>query len=103
MSRAGVTLLVLAVTVYVLKAAGPLILGGRALPPRVARLTGLLPVPLLAALIVTSTVAADESLVFDARVAGLAAAAVALWRRLPFVVVVVLAGAVTAGVRALGA
>lgn len=99
MTPAGRTLLALTVAVYALKAAGPLVLGGRALPPRVSRVTSLLPVPLLAALIITSTVAADESLVFDARLAGVAAAAVALWRKMPFVVVVVLAGAVTAAVR----
>lgn len=102
MSAATITLLALAVTVYLLKAAGPLVLGGRVLPERVTRVAALLPVPLLAALIVTSTVASDEALVLDARLVGVCAAALALWRRLPFVVVVVLAGVVTATVRALG-
>lgn len=102
MSDGTLTLLLLAVIVYALKAAAPLALAGRTLPPRASRLIALLPVPLLAALIVTSTVAADESLVFDARLVGVGVAALALWRRLPFVVVVVLAGVATALVRAVG-
>jgi hypothetical protein len=59
-----------------------------------------LPIPLLAALVVTSTLATGEEWSFDARIVGLVAAALALWRRLPFVVVVVIAGAATAVARA---
>ena len=101
MSDATLTLLLLTVIVYPLKAAGPLALAWRPVPARLARLVALLPVPLLAALIVTSTVAGDRTWVFDARLVGLGVAAVALWRKLPFIVVVVLAGAATAAVRAL--
>ena len=102
MSDATVTLVVLASVTYALKAAGPLALAGRTLPSRVSRLVSLLPVPLLAALIVTSTVANDETWTLDARLVGLAAAAVALWRRLPFVAVVLVAGGATAAARAIG-
>ena len=59
-------------------------------------------ITLLAALVVTSTFAEGESLTIDARVVGLMVAAVALQRRAPFVVVVVLAAAATAIARALG-
>lgn len=101
MSAASATLLVLSVITYGLKAVGPVLLGGdRRLSPRLQRVTGLLPVPLLAALVATSTFVDGRSWVLDARVAGLAAAAVALWRRLPFVVVVLVAAAATAAVRA---
>jgi len=92
---------VLALGTYALKAAGPLVLGSRPLPARFERITVALPVPLLAALVVTSTVVDDGHWVLDARVVGLLAAAVGLARRLPFVVVVVLAGAATAVARAL--
>ena len=102
MSDATLTLVLLAVIVYPLKAAGPLVLAGRTLPPRVTRLASLVPVPLLAALIVTSTVAGDRAWVFDARLLGVGAAALALWRKLPFIFVVIVAGATTALVRALG-
>lgn len=94
------TLVALAVGTYVLKATGPLVLGGeRDLPPVVARLAVLLPAPLLAALVATSTLVSEQRLIVDERLAGLLVAAVALWRRAPFVLVVVLAAAATAGVR----
>ena len=101
MSTATITLVVLATITYALKAAGPLALAGRALPERIDRVVAVLPIPLLAALVVTSTLADGEQWTFDARIVGLAAAAVALWRRLPFVAVVIIAGAATAAVRAI--
>jgi hypothetical protein len=55
---------------------------------------------MLGALIVTNTFASGQDLVIDARAAGVAAAAVATWRRLPFPLIIVLASAVTAVVRA---
>jgi branched-subunit amino acid transport protein len=97
---ATAVLLGLAAGTFALKAAGPLLLGRRGLPPAVIRLTDLLPAALLAALVVVGTFVADRALVVDARVAGLAAAAIALAARLPFVVVVVAAAAATALVRA---
>ncbi|MGF1595899.1 MAG: AzlD domain-containing protein [Acidimicrobiales bacterium] len=104
MTAATITLLVLAAGTYTLKAIGPLALGGdRQLPPMVERLALLLPAPLLAALVASATLVDDQRWVLDARVVGLAAAAVALWRRLPFVVVVVAAAAATAAARALAA
>jgi len=60
----------------------------------------LLPAALFGALIVVSTVGGDRALVLDARVAGLAAAGVAVWRRAGFVVVVIAAAGATAAVRA---
>ena len=48
-----------------------------------------------------NTFAGDRRLVLDARAVGLAVAIVATWRKAPFVVVVGLAAASTALVRAL--
>ena len=84
-----------------LKAAGPVLLGGRELPPRVRGLVGLLAPALLAALVVTQAVASGRHVVLDARLAGVAAAVVALWLRAPVLVAVAVAAAVTAGLRAL--
>ena len=104
MSTVTVVLLTLAVGTYALKAAGPLLLGGdRSLPRWVDRLAMLLPAPLLAALVITSTVANGKDLVLDARVFGIVAAAVVLRFRGPFVVAVVVAAAATAIARAIGA
>lgn len=70
--------------------------------PRVARTASLVTVGLLAALVGVQTVTTGPDVTLDARVPALAVAAVALVLRAPFVVVVVLAAATAAGLRALG-
>jgi branched-subunit amino acid transport protein AzlD len=69
--------------------------------PRVRRVAALLPVALLGALIAVQTFTVGQSLTIDARAAGLAVAAVAVWRKAPFLVVVGLAAATAALLRAL--
>jgi len=86
---------------YALKATGLVALANRQLPARVEELLGLLPAALFGSLIVVSTFGDGQSLVIDARAAGLAAAAVAVWRRAGFVVVVLAAAVATAAVRAI--
>lgn len=100
MSTTIIVLIGLSVGTFALKSAGPLFLGGRALPAILDRVAARLPAALLAALVVVSTIANGRDLVFDARVVGVAAAAVALRFRAPFVIVVIAAVAATAGVRA---
>lgn len=68
--------------------------------PVLARVAALLPVALLAALVGVLTVSTGRSLVLDARAAGVAAGAVAVLLRAPFLVVVSVAAVVAAGVRA---
>jgi branched-subunit amino acid transport protein len=91
----------LAVGSYALKALGLVALRGRPIPALLEDVLALFPAALFGALIVVSTVGGDRALVLDARVAGLAAAAIALWRRAGFVVVVVAAAGTTAVVRLL--
>lgn len=100
MSAATLTFLGLGLLSYLFKAAGPLVLGGRRLPPVVERLASLVPAPLLAALVLTSAVVDSGRFSFDARLAGLVAAAVALRFKANFIVVVVVAALATAAVRA---
>lgn len=95
-------ILVLAGGTYAMKSAGPLLLGGRRLPLRLERVVDLLPAALLAALIAVQTLTHDGALTVDARAPGVAAAALAALRGAPFLVVVGVAMAVTAGLRALG-
>lgn len=57
--------------------------------PRMGAVAGSLTVALLASLTVMNTVASGTQLAFDARLGALAAAALALWLRLPFLAVVV--------------
>jgi branched-subunit amino acid transport protein AzlD len=92
---------VTAVGCYAVKLIGLLVPAGALERPLVKRLSALLPVALLAALTAQQTFADGRVLVLDARAAGLAAAAVALVLRAPFLVVVAVAVAVTAGMRAL--
>jgi hypothetical protein len=69
--------------------------------PRVRRVATLVPIALLSGLAAVEIFGAGRHVVVDARAAGLAFAFVALWRRGPFLVVVVGAAVVTAVVRAL--
>jgi hypothetical protein len=70
--------------------------------PAVKRLAALVPLALLAALTAIQTFGTgDLRLTVDARAAGLAAAAVSLLLRAPFLVVVAVAVLVTAAVRAI--
>ncbi len=77
------------------KAAGPVLLGTRQLPPRVASVVDVLAPAMLAALVVTQTVGGDREIVIDARLAGVVAGGIAVWLRAPLLVVM-LAAAVTA-------
>jgi branched-subunit amino acid transport protein len=81
------------------KASGPVLLGDRELPPRVAALVEVLAPAMLAALVVTQTVGGDRELVFDERLAGVAAGAVAVRLRAPLIVVMVVAAVVAALIR----
>jgi branched-subunit amino acid transport protein len=101
MSSIWITIVLLAVGTVAIKATGPVILGDRELPPRLSGVVERLAPSLLAALIVVDTFGRDQALRIDETAAGLAAAALALAAKLPMVVVVLVAAAVTAGLRAL--
>ncbi|MEU7153757.1 AzlD domain-containing protein [Streptomyces sp. NPDC045470] len=93
---------VTAVGCYLVKYLGLLVPAGALERPLVKRLAALLPVALLAALTAQETFSDGQQLLFDAKVAGVGAAVVALLFRAPFLLVVAVAVVVTAGVRALG-
>lgn len=95
-------ILVLAGLAYAFKAIGLVGLDGVQLPDWFAKVTGLLPPALLAALVVAQTFAEGTHLEADARIVGVAAGCVAVWRRAPFLVVVVVAAGTTALIRAVG-
>jgi hypothetical protein len=84
---------------YLLKLAGLSVPARWLEAPIVQRIAALLPIALLAALAAVQAVATGTRLVVDARLAGVAAAVVALLLRAPFLVVVGVAAAVAAGVR----
>jgi branched-subunit amino acid transport protein len=94
-------LIALGVISYGLKAVGPVLVGGRELGPRLRETLDLVAVPLLAALILLQTVGLRHHLVLDERVPALAVAGVLVWRKAPFLVVVLAAAATAALLRAL--
>jgi uncharacterized membrane protein len=89
---------------YLLKLAGYLVPARVLDHPRIRRLVELLPVALLTALVVVEAVASGRHWHFDGpRLAGFAVGAVAVWRRAPFLVIVVLAALTAALLRLAGA
>jgi branched-subunit amino acid transport protein len=84
-----------------IKAAGPVLLGGRDLPPLVVALVAMLAPALLAALVVSEIFGEEGHLVIDARALGLTVAGVALALRAPMLLVVTLAVVTTALARAI--
>ena len=85
---------------YLLKLAGYLAPSSWLEQPRVMRIAGLVTVALLSALVAVQSFATGHRLTLDARMAALAVAAILLWRRAPFIVVVVAGAVVAAGLRA---
>ena len=95
-------ILVTAAGCYALKLAGLSIPERVLATPIVQRIAAFLPVALLAALVAVQTFAMGSEVQVDARLAGVAAAVVALLLRAPFLVVVAVAAVVAAALRALG-
>lgn len=92
--------LALAAFAYGCKVVGLIVVGGRTLPPVVARCLALIPAAMIAALVVKDTFSIGRDLVLDARAAGLAAAVFAAWRKAPLIVVILAGAGVTAALRA---
>jgi branched-subunit amino acid transport protein len=83
-----------------IKAAGPVALGGRELPPWFTGVVALLAPALFAALVVTQALADGRHLAVGADTAGVALAGAVAWRGGSVVAVVVVAAATTAALRA---
>jgi branched-subunit amino acid transport protein len=99
MSSVWIVVIVVAVFTMLFKAAGPVFLGRRQLPPRVDAVVALIAPVMLTALVVTQTFGGDEEIQVDARVPGVAAAALAIWRGASIIVAMVIAASVTALIR----
>lgn len=94
-------IMVTAAGCYLLKLAGLSVPSTVLEHPLVHRVADLIPVALLAALVAVQVFAEGPALVLDARVAGLAAAVLALLLRAPFIVVVLAAAGTAALLRLL--
>ena len=100
MSGVWLMIVSLALGTAALKLLGPLFLGGRTFPAVAMGIIELLASALLAALLVVETFGNGRSLTLDARALGVAAAALALAKRVPVTVAVVGAAVVAALARA---
>jgi branched-subunit amino acid transport protein len=83
-----------------IKAAGPIALGGRELPEKFTGVVLLAPA-LLAALVVTQALADGQKLAIGTDTAGVVAGGLVAWRTGSIIGCVLVAAAVTAGLRAL--
>jgi branched-subunit amino acid transport protein len=101
MSVAWTTIGALAVATFLIKACGPVLLGGRELPGWGLHLIALVAPALLGALVVVETFGKDKDLVVDARAAGVVAAGAILAARLSVLWAVGAAAAAAALVRAI--
>jgi branched chain amino acid efflux pump len=101
MSSDWAVVLIVGACTIAFRASGPVVLGGRELPPRLAGAFELLAPSLLAALVVTQAVGSKDGIVLDARLVGVAAGVVAILLRAPLIVVIVVAALATAIARAL--
>jgi branched chain amino acid efflux pump len=101
MSDAWLVVLLVGGCTIAFKAAGPVLLGGRELPPRAAHAFELLAPSVLAALVVTQALGEDGELVADERLVGVGIAVVAIRFRAPLIVVMILAAVSTALARGL--
>ena len=89
----------LSVGAYAFKMLGFVVVGSRKLPEVLSRCLVLIPAALLAALVFNGTFTDAQSIAIDERAVGLLVAVLAAWRKLPLIVVVVLAAATTAFLR----
>jgi branched-subunit amino acid transport protein len=99
-SETWIVVVVVSLVTVAIKALGPMLLGGKPLPARITGVVALLAPALLAALVAVNTLGGERELVVDARLPGVLAAAVAIRLRAPVLLVVVVAAAVTATIRA---
>lgn len=95
-------ILLAGVVCLALKAVGYLVPAKALEAPRTARISDLLTVGLLAALVAVQTLGAGQAIVVDARVPALLVAAGLLWMRQSFLVVVIAAAVVAALLRFAG-
>ena len=102
MSTLWVVIVAVTLASAAIKAAGPVLSGGREFPPRVNAVIALLTPALLTALVITETFGEDGHLALDERALGVGVAAVAVMLRAPVLLAVVLAALATALARLLG-
>ncbi len=93
-------IIVASIACVALKLAGYLVPPALLKTPSAGRTADLVTVAMLAALVAVQTFGRGEAIVLDARIPAVIVAVVMFWLRVPFVVVVIVAALVAAGIRA---
>ncbi len=102
MAEAWTLFALMFVTTALIRASGPVVLGGRELPPRVTGVIALLAPALLAALVMSETFRGEGTeLIVDERALGVAGAGVVMLTKGSIVWALAAAMIITAGTRAL--
>jgi hypothetical protein len=101
MTAVWTSIAVVAVANFAIKAAGPVLLGGRELPSLVVDVIALLAAAILTALVVVGTFSDEGSLSVDAKTAGVAVAGAAFLARLPMLAAIAVGAATAAVLRAI--
>ena len=99
MTALWVAIVAVALASAAIKAAGPVLVGGKSLPPLGLAFVAMLAPALLAALVVNETFGEEGALVIDDRALGVAVAGVAIALRAPMLLALALAIVVTTLVR----
>lgn len=95
MTAIWVSIGIVAVLNFTIKASGPVLLGGRELPDKLLRIIALLAPAILTALVVVGTLSDEDRLKVDAQTIGVAVAGASMAARVPSLAAVAL-GMVTA-------
>ena len=101
MTAVWTSIAVVAVANFVIKAAGPVLLGGRELPRPLVAVIALLGPAILAALVVVGTFSEDSNLKIDAQAVGVAVAGGAFLLRVPMLPALAVGAATSALLRAI--
>lgn len=101
MTAVWVSIAIVAVANFAIKASGPVLLGGRELPVQLLRIIALLAPAILTALVVVGTLSENEQLKVDEQTIGVAVAGAAMAVRMPMLAAIVLGTATAAALRAL--
>jgi uncharacterized membrane protein len=102
MTAVWTSIAVVAGASFAIKAAGPVLLGGRELPGPVLAVIALLAPAILAALVLVGTFSEDGRLKLDAQAVGVAVSGMAFLARLPMLAAIALGAIATALLRAVG-
>jgi uncharacterized membrane protein len=101
MTAVWISIGIVAVINFAIKASGPVLLAGRELPDQLVRIIALLAPAILTALVLVGSISEDGRLKVDEQTAGVAVAGAAMGLRMPMLAAIALGVVTTAALRGL--